>query len=311
MASYLTPVLASTTPYSPFADITLNTHWDSQYGDLEPVDLYAISKESGIKSFNLAFITDAGNCNPAWGGYSAYSVNVQWGSHTFNKLHENNIPYIISFGGQAGNDLSQSCSASELTAAYEKVIQTYSPSGIDFDIENGSVNITKLIQSVSLIQQAHPQLNISFTLPVLPEGLVAEGKVVVQKAKNVNLNFSVNLMAMDYGPGYVNDMGEYAILAATNLFQFLKNLYPEKSDAALWKMVQVTLMIGVNDVSIEEFTLNNVDTLRNFADLNHLGGLSIWSISRDKPCSDRWTSSLCSSHDLQSKPYEYSERFMQ
>ena len=44
-------------------------------------------------------------------------------------------------------------------------------------------------------------------------------------------------MAMDYGPAYKNSMGQYAIQAATNLFDFLKKLYPEKADSALWQMV--------------------------------------------------------------------------
>jgi hypothetical protein len=88
-------------------------------------------------------------------------------------------------------------------------------------------------------------------------------------------------------------------------------MYPEKSDSALWKMVEVTPMIGVNDVNVEQFTLKNVDTLRNFADKNHLGSLSMWSISRDKPCADKWASPTCSGNNLQSKAYEFSQRFMQ
>jgi chitinase len=117
-------------------------------------------------------------------------------------------------------------------------------------------------------------------------------------------------MAMDYGPSYLSDMGDYAIQAATQLYLFLKKCYPEKTDSALWEMIEVTPMIGVNDVSAEQFTLKNADTLRLFAQAKHLGGLSMWSLSRDKPCADQWATTYCSGNQLQTRPYEFSEHFM-
>jgi chitinase len=297
--------------YSPFVDLTINTHWDSQYQEMEPMDLYTISQTSGVKNYTLAFITDAGSCNPAWGGQAGYTTQSSWGLHVLNKLKANNINYIISLGGQTGNDLSAACNAEQLTAAYEAIIKTYQPTGIDFDIENGTADLAKVIHSTSEIQHAHPDVQIIFTLPVLPEGLVAEGENLVKAATAANLHYVVNIMAMDYGPAYNNDMGEYAIQAATNVFVFLQTLYPEKSAEELWQMIKVTPMIGVNDVNVEKFTLQNVDTLRNFAKQNHLAGVAIWSIARDIPCADQWASPVCSGDNLQVRAYEFSERFLQ
>jgi chitinase len=296
--------------FSPYADVTINAHWDPQYQDMEPMDLAAISQSTGINNYHLAFITDAGTCSPAWGGQSSYSVSNGWGAHLTDKMRTHSIGYVISLGGASGNDLSMACSESQLVSSFEHILQTYQPQGLDFDIENGTANVVKLMSALKQLQNAHPNLKISFTLPVLPEGLTTAGEDVVKQAKTADINYAINIMAMDYGPAYVNDMGQYAIQAATNLFNFLKGLYPTKSDAALWQMVEVTPMIGVNDVNVEQFTLGNVDTLRNFAQQNHLGTLSIWSIARDNPCSDKWASPICSGNNLQSKPYEFSERFM-
>ncbi len=301
---------SSVMKFSPYADLTINTRWDSQYQDMEPMDLAAISELAGIDSYHLAFITDSGNCNAAWGGQSSYSINNGWGSHLTDKLRANSINYIISFGGASGSDISMSCSEPQIISIFEEVLKTYQPQGLDFDIENGSANIVKLMSALKQTQSSHPNLKISFTLPVLPEGLTSAGEDVINKASAMNLNYSVNIMAMDYGPAYVNDMGQYAIQAATNLFGFLKQLYPTKSDSALWQMIEITPMIGVNDVSVEQFTLSNVDTLRNFAQQNNLKSLSIWSIARDNPCSDKWASPICSGNNLQTKPYEFSQRFM-
>jgi chitinase len=296
--------------FAPYADLMINTHWDSQYQDMEPMDLSAISKKTFIKNYHLAFITDIGNCTPAWGAQSSYSVAAGWGSHLTDKLRADKIGYIISLGGASGNDLSKACSNSKLMETYNQIIKTYQPEGLDFDIENGSADVANIIAALVNIQKDHPKLKISFTLPVLPDGLTLDGKNIVKAAADAHLNFSVNIMAMDYGPSFINDMGEYAIQAATELSLFLKSLYPNKLDADIWHMIEVTPMIGVNDINVEQFTLKNTDTLRVFAEQNNLGGLSMWSIARDNPCADHWASPICSGNNLQTKPYEFTERFL-
>ncbi len=297
--------------FSPYTDFTLNVHWDSSYQDLEPSDLLAVSQASGVKNFHLAFITDAGGCQPAWGGQSSYATAAGWGTHLTDKLHANGIGYIVSLGGAAGEDLSKACTDDQLVAAYEQIIKTYQPEGLDFDIENGTANVAKVMSALKQVQAAHPDLKISLTLPVLPEGLVSAGKDIVKQAHDKQLRFTVNIMAMDYGPAYVNDMGEYAVQAATQLFAFLKELNPEKSDTDIWHMIEVTPMIGVNDVNVEQFTLKNADTLRNFANQNQLQGVSMWDINRDQPCADTSASLFCSGDNLQTASYDYARRFMQ
>lgn len=301
---------SSSVLFSPYVDLTLNTYWDSQYQDMEPMDLIEISRSTGIRDYHLAFITDAGSCNPAWGGQANLAVSTAFGQHLTDKMRANLIGYTISFGGANNSDISFSCSESQLINTFTQIINLYQPNGLDFDIENGSANVAKLMKALKQIQNTHPEIKLSFTLPVLPEGLVASGQEIIRLAKDYNLHYAVNIMAMDYGSAYVNDMGQYAIQAATNLFTFLQKIYPEKSDTVLWQMVEVTPMIGVNDVNVEQFTLTNVDTLRNFAKQNHLGLLSMWSIARDKPCAGQWASPICSGGNLQTVPYEFSQRFL-
>ena len=312
LSAFTTPAIAAQTSaltFSPYADLTINARWDSQYQDMEPMNLIAISQASSTKSFHLAFIIDAGSCSPAWGGQASYSVNDNWGSHLTDKMRANGIDYVISFGGAIGNDISKACSETQLVSTFEQIVKTYQPSGLDFDIENGTADTNKLMSALKQTQQAHPNLKISFTLQVLPEGLTSEGQGIVNQAKAHDLNYAVNIMAMDFGDAYVNNMGQYAIQASTNLFNFLKSIYPAKADAQLWKMVEVTPMIGVNDVSVEQFTLADVDTLVNFAKQNHIGMVSMWSVARDNPCADKWASPVCSGNNLQTTPYEFAKSY--
>lgn len=295
--------------YRPYADLTINAYWDSQYQDMEPMDLTKVSEASGIKAYHLAFITDAGSCLPAWGAQSSYSVKEAWGKHLTDKMQNASINYIISFGGASGNDMSLACSDEQLHSVYETVITTYNPLGLDFDIENGTANVSKIMNTLKQIQTAHPKLKLSFTLPVMPEGLTAQGQDIVKQAEEAHLSYTVNIMAMDYGPAYNDDMGQYAIQAASSLFTFLKTLHTDKTDAAIWNMIEVTPMIGVNDVNSEQFTLQDADLLRTFAQQKQLGGIAMWSVARDKPCADKWASPVCSGNNLQTTAHEFSQRF--
>lgn len=298
-----------TSQFSPYVDLTLNTHWNQQTQQMEPMDLTSLAKNQGISAYRLAFITDSGTCQPAWGGQQDYSLQKQWAKRQFEQLFLNGVHSSISFGGANGNDISLHCDETQLIHTFYQVIENYHADSLDFDIENGSADVAKLLRALKVVQQQYPKIKLSFTLPVMPEGLTATGKDVVILAKQEGLNFNVNIMAMDYGPAYSGDMGEYAILAATNLHQFLKELYPDTALQALWNRIEVTPMIGVNDVNTEQFTLQNAYKLKQFALKNQLGGLSMWSLTRDKPCPDQWASPICSGNNLQKHDYEFLASF--
>ena len=309
LAALTNTAFSSSVPYKPYVDLTINTHWNNETNQQEPQDLVVKSAESGVKNFTLAFITDAGNCQAAWGSQQMYSVNNNWGAHLTDAMRKAGIKYTVAFGGATGDDMSKACDDTALLSTYEKILNTYQPSGLDFDIENGSADVAKIMRTLTKIQAVHKDVALSFTLPTLPEGLTTEGINVVKAAHNAGLTFTVNIMAMDYGPAYNGNMGDYAIQAANSLFAQIKQIAPKKNDAAIWKMIEVTPMIGVNDVNIEEFKLADADKLRDFANEKELNALSIWSFFRDTPCDSKWASPICSGNNLQQIPYEYSKHF--
>ena len=68
-------------------------------------------------------------------------------------------------------------------------------------------------------------------------------------------------------------------------------------------------MIGVNDVNVEKFTLQNAATLRDWAKTAGIGAVHMWSVARDKPCSDKFASATCSGADLQTANYQFMTTF--
>ncbi|MFI5631255.1 cellulose binding domain-containing protein [Streptomyces sp. NPDC051664] len=250
-------------------------------------DLVDTATKTGVKEFNLAFITSGGSCTPLWGGVTALGddhVASQIGA-----LRAKGGDVRVSFGGAAGSELALNCtSAADLAGAYGKVIDTYKLTKVDFDIEGGALPDTaansRRAQAIAQLQKSHPGLDVSFTLPVMPEGLTQPGVDLIADAKKNGVEVgAVNIMAMDYGASYSGDMGSYAIQAATATQAQIKGVLG-LSDAAAWKAVAVTPMIGVNDVSTEIFKVEDATQLVNFAQEKGLGWLAMWSGTRDKAC---------------------------
>ncbi|MFJ3989195.1 cellulose binding domain-containing protein [Streptomyces sp. NPDC090032] len=250
-------------------------------------DLVASSKATGVKEYNLAFVTSGGSCTPKWGGVTdlgSDEVAAQVGD-----LRAAGGDVRVSFGGASGTELAQACSsASDLAAAYQKVIDQFKLTKVDFDVEGGALPDTaantKRAQAIATLQKNNPNLNVSFTLPVMPEGLTSDGVNFLKNAKENGVSADlVNIMAMDYGASYSGDMGTYAEQAATATQAQIKSALG-LSDAAAWKAVAITPMIGVNDVSSEVFKVDDATQLVAFAKEKGLGGLSMWSATRDKAC---------------------------
>ncbi|MYR16783.1 chitinase, partial [Streptomyces murinus] len=250
-------------------------------------DLLGAADATGVKNYNLAFITDGGGCTPKWGGVtdvSSDAVAAQIGA-----LRAKGGDVRVSFGGASGSELATTCtSADALAAAYGKAIDAFKLTKVDFDVEGGALPNTaantRRAQAIAKLQAQHPGLDVSFTLPVMPEGLTQDGVNLLSNAKANGVKTGlVNIMAMDYGSSYNGDMGGYAEQAATATQAQVKSVLG-LSDAAAWKTVAVTPMIGVNDVSAETFTVSDATQLAGFAATKGLGGLSMWSAARDQQC---------------------------
>ncbi|MFE0347948.1 cellulose binding domain-containing protein [Streptomyces griseoluteus] len=250
-------------------------------------DLLGTADATGVKNFNLAFVTDGGGCTPKWGGVSdltADGVAAQIGA-----LRAKGGDVRVSFGGASGSELATTCSSADaLAAAYGKAVDAFKLTKVDFDVEGGALPNTaantKRAQAIAKLQAAHPDLNVSYTLPVMPEGLTQDGVNLLADAKANGVRVDgVNIMAMDYGPAYSGDMGDYAIQAATATQAQVKGVLALSEDDA-WKTVGVTPMIGVNDVATEIFKVDDAGQLVDFAKSKGIGSLSMWSGTRDKSC---------------------------
>jgi chitinase len=295
--------------FSPYIDLTLNVHTNEQTHTIEPVDIVKVSEENNVKNYHLGFISDAGHCNPAWGGTPNYSIYQEWAKTTIDNMLANDMKLVIAFGGTQGIDISALCNETELLKAYEKVIETYHPHGLEFNIENSTSNIPKIVVAIQELQKKYPHLEIVFTLHTLPEGITSTSEKILFEATETGINYTVNLLLMNYGPTYTGNMAAYGVQATRIFFDYLKKLYPRKTKEELWGMIELTPMIGVNNVPGEEFTLADASTISNFAKHFGIGEVSMWLANRDFPCPNKIANNYCSGNNLQTEPYEYERRF--
>lgn len=267
--------VASTGPeFAPYVDGSLSP----------PFDLVETSKTTGTKAFTLAFITSGGGCVPKWGGVTDLDANPV--ANQVDALRAAGGDIRVSFGGASGSELGTACTTVEsLTAAYDRVVTAFDLKRADFDIEGAALpdtaGNTRRAQAIAALQKKHPDLKVSFTLPVLPTGLTQDGVGLVENARANGVAIdAVNIMAMDYGPPS-SAMGDLAVQAATSTEAQLRTALDVPS---AWSRLAVTPMIGVNDVVTETFTVDDAAQVAAFAADKGLAWTAMWSANRDRPC---------------------------
>lgn len=303
-----------------------------------PLSLTEMAEETGVKHFVLGFVVDetGSACKASWGGFFDIEGWTAAQDFMFPLIEDGEIgalrqmggDVMVSIGGAANTPLASACESVEaLAIEYQSIIDAYDITHLDFDIEGIWVlddeATARRSQAIAQIQEyiavQERSLDIWYTLPVLPNGLTSEGISILQSALNFGVNIAgVNIMAMDYGyqmaPNPEEYMGEYAIESAEALHAQLETLYQNagiaKSTEELWKMVGVTPMIGMNDVTTEIFDLEDAQQLNDFATEKNIGMLSMWSANRDKQCEEGVIDNVnikCSS--ILQEPYEFSTIF--
>ena len=305
--------------FSPYKDVTVNLNWNTNVmqsavtGTAIPVvgsgSLVSTSVPD-LSAITLAFAT--GECGAEnWGGVPG----ATFASANVPALSSASLPYVVSTGGEAG---TFTCGT---TAGFAQFLSTYmSPQmvGVDFDIEGGQTQaeINNLVAAAVYGQSLYPNLRFSFTLATLGAsdgsygGVNSLGDEVIKAIQASTLtNYTINLMVMDFGGPSSSvcvvsngacDMGQSAIQAVTNL---------EHTYGIPASKIELTPMIGVNDVSSENFSVANADAITSYAVANGLAGLHFWSLDRDTPCSQSTASPTCNSVST-STPLQYTKEFL-
>jgi hypothetical protein len=299
--------------FSPYKDTSINMNWNTNVISTNvsgtPTPLASDLTAHGGKTITLAFAT--GECGSEnWGGVQGAAM----ASANVPLLSQAGVSYILSTGGAAG---SFTCGSDAGMSAFIDRWASSGLIGVDFDIEAGQSQsvIADLIARIGSAHAKYPKLRFSLTLATLannngassaqslgagaPDSFNYYGDEVMAAMKSAFSSWpsyvTVDLMTMDYGSpsagvcvvsGGACEMGQSALQAAYNLHDHW---------GLAWSAIELTPMIGGNDVASEQFTLSDADTIAQFAVANGLAGIHYWSYDRDNDCPPGSASPTCNS----------------
>ncbi|WP_141015096.1 chitinase [Nocardioides sambongensis] len=279
--------------------------WFAGYVDVTATPQLAFEEPSSgagpnaVLSFVVADPDDS--CEPSWGG--AYDLATAGEDLDLDRriarLRQLGGVPVASFGGQANTELAVACDDTDaIYQAYREVVLRYEIGVVDMDIEGEALADTaahqRRGQALARLQDEE-DVAVWLTVPVAPHGLAEDALDLITTTLDAGVDLAgVNVMTMNYAESKDADatMAEASIDALESTHEQLDRLYTERDDrktsAQLWRMIGATPMLGQNDVAGEIFDLDDASELKQFAADHDLGRLSMWSLNRDRECSDNW-----------------------
>lgn len=288
---------------APYADMCAWTTTPG-YNNGGALDLAAVSRDTGINYFNLAFIQSAGPVSNGklewgWGGYSILSEEKGKADEQYlgikksiSDIRSMGGDVCVSFGGAGGTAFWQSTqNVDVLYNTYLDIVNGYGLTRIDLDVEGGAQNKSQNEANAKAIKKLQDKTGVSvvLTLPVLPDGLTYEGLAVLNAylSQGVNLT-AVNIMTMCYGTGVLKpgeNYGTASLRAVDSLKDQLISNYAKYgttlTSGQAYGKIGTTVSIGYESGSHPIFTTQWSDLVVNHAIDNNLGMTSFWSLNRD------------------------------
>ena len=167
------------------------------------------------------------------------------------------------------------------------MITAYSLHAIDIDIEHTELASAKarqrVVAALALVQREDAGLEISITFPASEIGPEGEALSVISDAAAIGFQpSSWTAMPFDFGPA-LTDMGHASIHAVEGLARDLQSAYGI-SAASAYEHAGISTINGVSDESNETVSVEDLQTMLEFAREVHLARLTFWAVNRDRPC---------------------------
>lgn len=253
-------------PFAPYADVLT---WP-------PLDFAKSAARPGVKNYTLGFVAAGQGCTPTWGGLTPLGDAVV-------RKQIKKVPgdVIVSLGGPHATELARECADTDaLTSAYRSVLTTTGTDQVDFFLTDTALAddaaARRRAEALARLRHDRPGLRVSFTLPVHRTGLTADALATLRTATAAGVDVSI----VDLLPS--GGTGSAVLAAATAAHGQLQKLYHQDADT-VWRRMGVTPVIGVAGTGAG-FQLDDARQVRSWAATRHLGRLSMWSITRDTPC---------------------------
>ena len=251
-----------------------------------PPNLTTVMSATGAKAFTLAFVVADSGCTPAWetdSGLDDVSTDTQM-QPIINAIRAAGGDVVVSFGGYGGTKLGQNCGSPQATASAEQaVINKYGLHAVDFDLEEpeyeNATAINNELGAAQILQQNNSGIYESITIPGTTSGTGYFGQQLLNNAKTLGYTPN-NYAIMPFDGGF---SGASSQITALQDFNTILTSTFGWSSATAYSYEGISSMNGRTD-SGEYFYQADFQSIASFAQSNHLGRFTYWSVNRDRQC---------------------------
>ncbi|GAA2735303.1 fibronectin type III domain-containing protein [Actinocorallia aurantiaca] len=249
-----------------------------------PPEVKTVMRETGIRSFTMAFVLSGGGCDPAWDGSRPLRGGVD--ARTIADIKEAGGSVQISFGGWSGRKLGPACSSpEEYAAAVQKVIDAHGPAAVDFDMENDdelkdAAVQDRILRGLKIVKRDNPGIKVVITMSTGKDGPDTWGLRLIRQAKALGVdvdNYTIMPFNFNGSDLYADTVG-----AAEGLKRALTSTWGW-SDRTAYSRMGISGMNGHSDQK-EVTTPATWKAIRDWSSARGLGRLAFWSVNRDRPC---------------------------
>lgn len=247
--------------------------------------LHTAKQNAGMTSAMLAFAVTRGSCVMDVGFLEklpeARSYVASGGKLT------------LSFGGAAGTFAEIACKDdNQLFSMIERVMNEAGTRRLDFDVEghqllNAEGNARRA-RVLARLKAKYPDMYISISLPGWLQGFSADSMNLLRTTMSAGVKIDrIVAMSQSFGLENIRTMVSPSTVGQATIMTFraaatqVQSLYPYMSQDQVHAMMGITPMIGKNDDG-SVFTLDDAQTVANFAKNNGVGMISYWSFQRDR-----------------------------
>ncbi len=277
------------------------------WGDPQPPA--AVVTATGVTDLTLAFVLAHKGCHPEWNGTRSLLGGSYASAVSAVRAAGGNVD--VSFGGWSGAKLGIACTTvASLVNAYQTVIDDFTLSAIDIDIENTEITEAaprqRVIEALAQLHSVDPSLEISITFGTNESGPDSDGKAMITQAAELGFQpYAWTIMPFDFGTPVTN-MASASITATNGLEADVAAAYDESPSEA-YAHIGISSMNGETDDSGETVTLVNFQQILAFAQNKHLARLTFWAVNRDRTCTGGLSTSAGSCSGIKQSAYAFTD----
>ncbi len=223
---------------------------------------------------------------------------------------------LVSFGGAEGVYAEIACkNDDQLFSLMEKLMSDANTRRFDFDIEGPQLKnvegTARRARVLARLQAKYPDLYVSFSLPGWLLGLGSDAMNLLNTTVEAGVRIDmVNVMTQSFGVDNLRTMvspstvGEASLMTVRAVANQMTSVFRSKTQGQIYAMMGITPMIGKNDDGAT-FTLDDAQTVANFARQNGLGLISYWSFQRDRAQAHNGSNNLSSFSGVAQSDFQF------